>query len=123
MAIRIEARIEPDVTRLEHNPARIPRLHPNNDPNVDPNLDEYGRMRRICHRFTRFRHRIVGFGPNLDPNYSRIFSQRYLWLCRSCILTYPAYSPVFCSVFGWILGAIRGILGRFGFVRVIRVYY
>ena len=68
MAIRIEARIEPNLTRM----ARIPRLHPNNDPNVYPNRDEYGRLRRKRHRITRIRDRIVGFGPNLDPNYSRI---------------------------------------------------
>ena len=68
MAIRIEARIEPNVTRM----ARIPRLHPNNDPNVDPNRDEYGRMRRKRHRISRTRHRIIGFLPNLDPNVSRI---------------------------------------------------
>ena len=37
MAILIESRIEPNVTRM----ARIPRLHPNNDPNVDLNWDEY----------------------------------------------------------------------------------
>ena len=37
MAILIESRIEPNVTRM----ARIPRLHPNNDPNVDLNRDEY----------------------------------------------------------------------------------
>ena len=68
MAIRIEARIEPNVTRM----ARIPRLHTNNDPNVYPNRDEYGRMRRKRHRITRIRHRIVGFGPNLNPNNSPI---------------------------------------------------
>ena len=42
MAIRIEARMEPNLTRM----AQIPRLHLNNDPNVDPNRDKYGRMRR-----------------------------------------------------------------------------
>ena len=52
MAIRIEARIEPNVTRIEPNMARIPRLRQNNDPNVDPNRDEYGRMHRIRHRIT-----------------------------------------------------------------------
>ena len=118
MAIRIEDRIEPNVTRM----ARISRLHPNNDPNDDPNRDEYGQMRRKSHRITRIRHRIVRFWPNLDPNNSRIinkkitwFLKRYIWVCRSCILTYLSYSAVFCSVFGWrfgwILGEIRGILG------------
>ena len=86
MAIRIEARIEPNVTRIEPNLTRMRRLYQNNDPNVDPNRDEYGRMRRIRHRITRTRHRIVVFGPNLDPNYSRIFfPEVYIRLCRSCI--------------------------------------
>ena len=57
MAIRIEARIEPNMTRM----ARIPRILPNNDPNVDPNRDGYGRMRRKRHRINRICHRIVGF--------------------------------------------------------------
>ena len=43
-------------------------------------------------------------------------------MCKSCILIYSAQSPVFCSVIGWrfewILGAIRGILGRFGSIRL-----
>ena len=59
MAIRIEARIEPNVTKM----TRILRLHPNTDPNVDPNRNEYGRMRRKRQRITRIRHRIAGFGP------------------------------------------------------------
>ena len=46
MVIRIEARIEPNVTRM----ARIPKLNPNNDPNVDPNRDKYGRMHQKRHR-------------------------------------------------------------------------
>ena len=58
MAIRIDARIVPNVTRM----TRIPRLNPNNDTNVDPNCDEYDRMRLKRHRITRIRHRIVGFG-------------------------------------------------------------
>ena len=58
MAIRREARIEPNVTRI----ARIPLLHPNHDPNVDPNRDEYGRVLRKHYRITRIRHSIVGFG-------------------------------------------------------------
>ena len=39
MAIRIESRIEPNVTTM----APIPRLHPNNDPNVDPNRAKYAK--------------------------------------------------------------------------------
>ena len=72
----------------------------------------------------------VGFWPNFDPNYSLTkkktwFSKRYIWECRTCILTYSAYSPVF-YVFGWrfwwVLAAIRGILGRLGSIHVIWVY-
>ena len=118
MAIRIDARIVPNVTRM----TRIPRLNPNNDTNVDPNWDEYDRMRLKRHRITRIRHRIVGFGQIWTRVIAELkkkkawFSRRYIWVCRSCILTHSAYSPVFCSVFGWrfrwILGATRGILDR-----------
>ena len=89
MAIRIEARIEPNVTRIEPNMAQIPRLHQNNDPNVDPNRDEYGRMHRIRHRITRICHRITGFWLNLDPNYVRmkenmIFLEVYMGVQELC---------------------------------------
>ena len=59
MAIGIEARIEPNVTRM----ARIPRLYPNN---------ESGGMRQKRHRITRICHRNVGFWSNLDLNNRRI---------------------------------------------------
>ena len=75
MGIIVEARIEPNVTRIEPNLARIPRLHPNNDPNVDPNRDEYCRIPPIY--------------PNTPQN-----RWRYMWSCRSCILAYLAYSHV-----------------------------
>ena len=103
MAIRIEARIEPNVTIIEHNLARIPRLHPNNDPNVNPNRDEYGRMRRIRHRITRIRHSTVGFGSNSDPNYSlsekTIFPEVYMGVQE-------LYSGLF-GLFACILLCIR----------------
>ena len=58
MAIRLEAKIKPSVTRM----ARIPRLHPNNDPNVDPNWEEYGRMRQNATKLPEFATELMGFG-------------------------------------------------------------
>ena len=99
MAIWIEARIEPNVTRIVPDMAQIPQLHPNSDLNVDSNRDECGQMRRIRHQITWICHRIVGFWPNLDPNYSRIektwFSQRYTWVCRSSFWPFLPYSALY----------------------------
>ena len=98
MAIRIEARIEPNVTRMD----RTPRLHPNNDPNVDPNRDEYGRMRRK--RITRIHHRIVGFWLNLDSNNGRI--KKTMFFLEVYMDVQELYSDLF-GLFGCILLCIR----------------
>ena len=120
MAIRIEARIEPNLTRM----ARIPRLHPNNDPTVVLNRDEYGCMRRKRHRITRIRFPIVGFLPNLDPNNSRIkknmiFQEEYMGVQE----LYSVLFGLFTCILLCIRMAIRIESGSYsGHSRQIRLY-
>ena len=64
MAIRIESRIKPNVTRM----VRIPRLHPNNDPNVDLNRAEYAENATELPEFATKSLDLAKFGPKLKPN-------------------------------------------------------
>ena len=105
MAIRIKARIKPNVTL-------IPRLQPNNDPN-GTNMAECAEN---ATELPEFATKSLDFGQV----WTRIIAELKrkhdfpggIWVCSSC---FPTYSAVFCPVLGWrfnwILGAIRG---RFG---------